>query len=445
MNKNHYHNKTIDDDCDEDSDEGDCRIRNQNDTPEIEESINSNNSLSDNEINQIPYNCKDDNNHISKVDNNSKVNQEQILKINSEVNNSSYTINTYKSSNKSPRGKKQRRFESYFSTIEEINEHFHKFYDYKENIIKTMQNDINYMQSKIFTIYTKYTEIFTQQIDEYYEISVTEDETDAVTKEMGLEKRTKDEIIKLMYIFSLIIYNIGDKYLESFISQKKNYDKSREKYINEVVNLKIAANYLSINNINTIISQNTNKNNSNNKNIDNISGYYKSLYNSGLHSQLASLFNNNYNLKTISISQQSQNKNKEKTSTSNHGGKNNMSNNGSHIKNSNFDKNSNSEDTNSSICSAIQDKNNTYLKKIKDTEEKFIKNLSNDECDEILSDTFTACEFMCKLIESSVDLFSDLIFVYHKECSIEIEEFSKVFLEEFLFGIKQDPFFKVGL
>jgi hypothetical protein len=442
MNKNHYHNKTIDDDCDEDSDEGDCRIRNQNNTPEIEESINSNYSLSDNEINQIPYNYKDDNSQISKVENN-KSNPDNVLKINSEVNNNSYTNNTYKSSTKSPR-KKQRRFESYFSTIEEINEHFHKFYDYKEGIIKTMQNDINYMQSKIFTIYTKYTEIFTQQIDEYYEISVTEDETDAVTKEMGLEKRTKEEIIKLMYIFSLIIYNIGDKYLESFISQKKNYDKSREKYINEVVNLKIAANYLSINNINTIISQNTNKSNSNNKNIDNISGYYKSLYNSGLHSQLASLFNNNYNLKTISISKQSENKNKDKNPTINQS-KSNTSTNGIHVKNSNCDKNSNSEDNNSSnICSTIQDKNNTYLKKIKDTEEKFIKNLSNDECDEILSDTFTACEFMCKLIESSVDLFSDLIFLYHKECSIEIEEFSKVFLEEFLFGIKQDPFFKVG-
>lgn len=305
--------------------------------------------------------------------------------------------NTLKNTKTEILGTKKKRYEGTFATIDEITEHFHKFNDYKESVIKTMTNEINYMQTKVFEIYTRYTEnASSSEAEECLECSITEEAIECISKDMKLDERNDEEIIKLVYIFSLIMYNIGDKYLETFLQQKKSYDKSREKFLNDVVQYKISLNCIS--NLNTIISKNKT---SSNNNQDNCSNYYKTLYLSGLHSKIASILNND--LLCLPIKKKS---------------------------------------NNSSSSTAVSHED--YSTSIQQKELLFVKEMNSYVCEEIVNDTFTAYDFMSKLIESSVFLFGDLLELYQKRlCNIAFDDISRVFLEEFIFGIKQDPFFKV--
>lgn len=403
MNKQNqiYHNKTIDDDCEDecedDSDEEDFnQIKDKTDSQS--DKLYSDNSSSCSEYDQLPYITTEDNKEIiSKSINYNKINDSEI-KLN---------------------------YNDFFSSKSEINYHYKNFNDFKDAFIVDMKYEINYIQSKIFDIYGKFNQIIENNENNdnndnndvngnNHKVPCYEDkDAEKVSKEMKLDSRSQDEIVKLMYLFTLVQFNIISKYLDNFISHPKNYDRIREKYVNEIVNERISANFINLKSLNSIISKNstTNKiNNYNNiknsKKEDNIkcSKYYYTIYSSGLHSHFASLF------KTPSSLFNSVSK------------------------------------SNSTCCGSVNTEKLLSLKeKFKKSEIDFINSLKMEECEAILEDIYSAYELMSRTLEASLNIFDNLITLYQKHCSIQIEDISVVFIYEIIRKINEDPFYKVSI
>lgn len=312
-------------------------------------------------------------------------------------------------------------FMKYFSSYNEYDYHYQNFDDYKEAILKN-KDLVESIQNKILKIYSKYDELYWDDeinVDEEIDINYFEFNETMIKKELKLDKRTPEEISKLVYIFSLVIFNIISNFVESFISAKKPYDNIREKFINEVVRFKIEIKCNSIRNIHSII-KNTKNNTYNSNKINNEeenSIYYNTLYSNGKNSQLLTILKSkNYSKK--------ENKQKEAEDTSK--------------------TTSASNSTYNIINTSSNNKDQNYFrKKIKTVEENFIRNLDYNTLGEILNDTWTAFIFMNRFIDTSCRLFDEMLQIYSKHSPLVISEFSKVFLEYFYLVIRQDPFINV--
>lgn len=370
------------------------------------------------------------------------------------------------------------KLSKYFTSVEEIKQHYENFFEFKDSIIKFNNKQINYIQEKIFNIYNQLNQQANpdKNSDEFLEIYVSDDEPEIVNSDLESDTKSNDEINKLVYVYSLVIFNIIERYVDSFISLgKKNYDNLRLMYMTNIIKLKIeSTNRITKSELKNMLSNKTCSDS--NKTSD----YYKAMYLTKLNSHLSNTFswNNcyyhsgnkkclNYDNTKISISSIMSNSNHNNSTNNNTvittNSESNSNSNGA--VNSNLNSNEGIKKDNSilnqnlSSCSIssfnYSNKDNKNLfsstsnsiikKKLKQVELEFIKDIKEEDLSSIVYDIFFSYDLIINALKKSNNYFQKILYKYNINCKIEVENTSEIFITEFYRGIRKDPFFKVGI
>ena len=291
-------------------------------------------------------------------------------------------INTNQNSKLMARQKK-RVLGKFFTSQNDFDDCFKKFNDFKDVFFHKWKNEKNYIHQKVIDIFEFYKH--NNEADSLIDISNSEIDNTSMDLKIDSTKDKESYILRLMYIFTNIIFELEEEYFTLFVSQKKPYEKLREDYVNFTIKQKEEFHFINLEELKKKLNERIGYDESN-------SDYYYSL-----------MYKMNSEIKIKDI-----------------------------------------EELEELSIKQLKEGKSISEKRESEALGAFLKGFSTNDCLDILTDTYNAIDFIEKSVESCLELFSDLIFVYNKKCEIKLDQFSKVFVDEFLEIIKQDPFYKVS-
>jgi len=316
---------------------------------------------------------------LSVTEDSSKIREEDYI---SSVNENEKNLKSTKIIN----------LEKIFCDNKEIEERDEAFSEYEEFVFKSMKNEKDYIEARVEDIYNYF-----EKKPKEKGVTFSESDLNHVKKQLNLTDKTR--VIKMMYLLTLIIFEMCETYANYFICAIKPYEELRNRYISKVIKTRLE-------NTNIKIDCKTQK-----KDDGGTSDYYNKIYKSNLINKLDL------------DRKQGQNKEKKVITT--------IKNKGvliTSVKNESTD------------CHNEISSNN--CKKVMEARSSFLHDLTNEDCQKVLLDTKDSIFFWEKVTRAAIQVFKFIIDEYTLYSEIEFE-MKEIFEDKVTELIRKDPFYHV--